>query len=355
MKNKLYSRFCIIVATLSISWAQQQYISPEDIKTEWGNYTTFQKQELVNFATFLYDEGFYERALLSYFQFLYKYPKDELEMAAYFQIAKCYESLENWGLAQNYYNRILEESPPGTLAANTAQYQLYYIMLTKEEYGAIIDSTKNTEDPYELVFRAYAHFELLEWKESRQAFKAAEALFDHAHYSKQIRPWYKAIKTAENAPLKEKTPALLSSLAPGGGFVYLKQTENAIGAMGASFLLYAAMLTMPSIVQKGGLSVMDNRQGMVPVSGDLVTKNGLFQSSLGYQIPNKISLESKRGAVFIPPVMIAIGLYAGSMWKAIHDIDESNRKLVRRFAGRVTTKLLIERFMDYNTPDFIIK
>ena len=56
---------------------------------------------------------FYERALLSYFQFLYKYPKDELEMAAYFQIAKCYESLESWGLAQNYYNRILEESPPG--------------------------------------------------------------------------------------------------------------------------------------------------------------------------------------------------------------------------------------------------
>jgi hypothetical protein len=53
--------------------------------------------------------------------------------------------------------------------------------------------------------------------------------------------------------------------------------------------------------------------------------------------------------------MIAIGLYAGSMWKAIHDIDESNRKLVRRFAGRVTSKLPIEGFMDYNTPDFIIK
>jgi len=100
---------------------------------------------------------------------------------------------------------------------------------------------------------------------------------------------------------------------------------------------------------------MDNRQGLVPVSGDLVTKNGLFQSSAGYQIPNKISLESKRGSIFIPPVMVAIGLYAGSMWKAIHDIDESNRKLVRRFAGRVTSKLPIEEFMDYNTPDFIIK
>ena len=46
---------------------------PEDIKNEWRNYTSFQKQELVNFATFLYDEGFYERALLTYFQYLYKY------------------------------------------------------------------------------------------------------------------------------------------------------------------------------------------------------------------------------------------------------------------------------------------
>ncbi|HCI15479.1 MAG TPA: hypothetical protein DE027_01460 [Candidatus Marinimicrobia bacterium] len=355
MKNKLQSIFYIIVLASSISWAQEQYISPEDIKTEWGNYTTFQKQELVNFATFLYNEGFYERALLSYFQFLYKYPKDELELAAYYQIAKCYEALESWELAQNYYNRILDESPPGSLAANAAQYQLYYIMLTQEEYAAIIDSTKNMEDPYVLIFRAYAHFELLEWTEARQAFKTAEALFGHAHYSKLIRPWYKVIKTAENAPLKERTPALLSSLAPGGGFVYLKQTENAIGAMGTSLLLYSAMLTMPSIVQKGGITVMDNRQGMVPVSGSLETKSGIFDSSFGYQIPNKISLDTKRGSVFIPPLLTALGLYTGSMWKSIHDIDASNRKLVRRFAGRVTMKLPVEKFMDYNGPDFIIK
>jgi len=57
----------------------------------------------------------------------------------------------------------------------------------------------------------------------------------------------------------------------------------------------------------------------------------------------------------IPPALIALGLYAGSMWKAVHDIDGSNRMLVKRFAGRVTSKLPIESFMDYNTPDFIIK
>ena len=225
----------------------------------------------------------------------------------------------------------------------------------KEEYEAIIDSTDSTDDPYELIFRAYAHFESLEFGEAQQAFQAAEALFDHNHYTRQIRPWYKAIDTARNAPLKEKTPALLSSLAPGGGFVYLKQTENAVGSIGASLLLYAAMFSMPTIAQKGGLSIAGNRQNIVPLSGDIVIKDGNFHSSQGYQIPSNLLLESKRGAAFIPPALIAIGLYAGSMWKAVHDIDESNRRLVQRYAGRVTTKLPIERFMDYGTPDFVIK
>ncbi|MDP6340092.1 MAG: hypothetical protein QF842_07235 [Candidatus Marinimicrobia bacterium] len=355
MKNKFQSKFPILFLVLSISWAQEQYISPEDIKSEWRNYTSFQKQELVNFATFLYNEGFYERALLSYFQFLYKHPKDELELAAYFQIGKCYESLENWDLARNYYLRILDEGPPQSVAASAARYQLYYISLMNEDYRAIIDSTENSDDPYELIFRAYAHFELLEMTEARQAFQAAEALFDHSHYTNQIKPWYKAIKTAESAPLKEKTPALLSSLAPGGGFIYLKQTENAVGSMGASFLLYTAIFTMPSLVQKGGVSVAGNRQSLVPLSGGLETKDGVFQSSPGYPIPDQLSLESKRGLMLVPPALFAMGLYAGSMWKAVHDIDESNRKLIRRFAGRVTVKLPIERFMDYNTPDFIIK
>ena len=112
---------------------------------------------------------------------------------------------------------------------------------------------------------------------------------------------------------------------------------------------------MPSLVQKGGVSVAGNRQSLVPLSGGLETKDGVFQSSPGYPIPDQLSLESKRGLMLVPPALFAMGLYAGSMWKAVHDIDESNRKLIRRFVGRVTVKLPIERFMDYNTPDFIIK
>lgn len=360
MKIKIQSSFALFFMALffmipNCTWAQKQYISPDDIKSEWKNHTSFQRQELVNFANFLYDEGFYERALISYFQYLYRYPKDELEMATYFQIGKCYELLESWDLAKNYYKRIIDENPSKSVSKNAAQYQLLYISLVNKKYEKVIDSTINSKDPYELIFRAYAHFELLEWTESKQAFKTAEVLFNHSHYSKQIRPWYKAIQAAQNAPLKERKSALLASIAPGGGFVYLKQTENAIGAISASLLLYAAMFSIPAISQKGGLRISENRQNVVPMSGDLVTKNSEFHSAVGYQMPYELTLKTSRRTALIPPALIALGLYAGSMWKAALDIDMSNRRLVKRYAGRVTTKLPIERFMDFNKPDFIIK
>ena len=66
MKLKLI----IVLLSLGFLSAQQRYLSPDDVKVEWQNYTSFQRQELVNFATFLYDEEFYDRALLVYFQFL---------------------------------------------------------------------------------------------------------------------------------------------------------------------------------------------------------------------------------------------------------------------------------------------
>ena len=347
---RLHSKILLLIILFSFTNAQEQYLSPDDVKNEWQDYTKFQREELVNFATFLYNEGFYERALLSYFQYLYKYPNDELQMATYFKIGKCYENMENWDLAKNYYNRILNESLVGGVARKAAKYQLYYIDLINKNYVSLIDSTKDSKDPYELIFRAYAHFHSLQWDKAQQAFKASEVIFNLNYYSKQIRPWYRAINTAKNAPLKERNTALHSSLAPGGGFLYLKQTENAIGTMSSSILLYTAMLTSVSLSQKGSVSIIGNRQKTSPISYNL------NEESLSYPVPGSLSLSSKRGAsIMAPPALIALGLYAASMWKTVYDIDGGNKKLVSRYAGNVSKKLPIERFMDFETPDFIIK
>ncbi|MEC7799579.1 MAG: hypothetical protein VX517_05950, partial [Candidatus Neomarinimicrobiota bacterium] len=58
------SKPIIFLFCINIAFSQQKYLSPDDIKAEWQNYTSFQRQELVNFANFLFDEQFYERALL---------------------------------------------------------------------------------------------------------------------------------------------------------------------------------------------------------------------------------------------------------------------------------------------------
>ena len=140
---------------------------------------------------------------------------------------------------------------------------------------------------------------------------------------------------------------------PGGGFLYLKQTENAIGTMSSSILLYTAMLTSGSLSQNGSISIVGNRQKTSPVSYNLDEN---FKKSLSYPIPNTLTLNSKRGAsAIVPPALIALGLYAGSIWKAVYDLEDANKKLVSRYAGNVSKKLPIERFMDFETPDFIIK
>ena len=185
MRSKFFplSLLFIVIFLPSYLFSQQQYLDVDDIKKEWKDFTSFQRQELINYTMFLYNEGFYERALLGYFQYLYKYPQDELESAAYYQIGKCYEKMENWDLAKNYYNRLINSSDVKSSDSNAAKYQILYINFKNRMFDEILLQTDQTKDPYQLIFRAYAHFEKLEWEDSKKAFQSAESIFDHGHYS----------------------------------------------------------------------------------------------------------------------------------------------------------------------------
>lgn len=353
MKIRKLAFVFILLTGLLVS--QESYQSVDQVKEEWEDYTTFQKQELVAFSNFLMSEGFYERALLGFFQFLYKYPQDSLEFAAYYQIAKSYEYMGNDDLAMNYYQRIIDEAPPESNAAEAADFQITYLTLKGGDYTGVLERTKGTDDPYDLVFQGYAYMQKLEWTAARQSFKAAEARFDHSHYTKLLRPLYKAINTAMNAPLKKRMPALLSALVPGGGHVYLKQYENALGSAFTSLLLYTAILTLPTVDQSGSLTYQSDRQRLIPVRGgySINGNSNLFHG--GYRIPDELSLKTKRGKLLVAPSMIAIGLYVGSIWKTVHDVDSANRRMVERYMGRVADKLSVERFMEYTEPEFVLK
>ena len=353
-RNK-FKYFLAVFLVFNSILAQQNYLDVNDIKEEWKDFTTFQRRELVGYTTFLYNEGFYERALLAYFQYLYKYPEDDLELATYYQIAKCYEKLDNWDLAKNYYNRIIQETLPGSSYSNAAKYQIHYVNLVNEKYDEIIENTAETTDPYEMIFRGYAHFENLEWKKAKQSFQAAEVKFDHNHYSKLIKAWYRAIKSAENAPLKKRTPALLSSLFPGGGFIYLDQKKNAVGLISSTVLLYSATFSILSENKKGDILLATNRQSNIPLDSGFELIGNNPSVSKDYLIPQSMSISKRNLSAIAPPVALAIGLQIASGWKSVKDIDNANKKLVKKFTKRVRSKLDINRFMDYPFPEFVIK
>ncbi len=340
--------------TVTVMFGQVKYRSVDEVREEWQDYTSFQKQELVSFSNFLFSEGFYERALLGYFQYLYKYPGDPLEFAAYYKIAQSYEFMGKPDLALNYYQRIIDKAEPNSYEAQAADYKITYLSLKANDFENVLNRTAGSEDPYDMVFRGYVHMHQLEWIPARQSFKSAEAAFDHRHYSKLIRPMYKAINKAINAPLKKRMPALLSSLVPGGGHVYLRQFENAVGSAASSLLLYTALLTLPKVTQSGNLEFEEITQKSLPLN-NTHGLSGSASTTGTYSMPNPLSLKLARRKLLVPPAMLALGLYAGSIWKTIHDIDTANRKLVERFIGKVSDRLPVDRFMDFTEPEFILR
>ena len=68
----------IILLLICFISAQENYRSVEQIETEWGEHTTYQRDEMLSFCDFLFNEEYYERCLISCFQFLYRLPDDPL-------------------------------------------------------------------------------------------------------------------------------------------------------------------------------------------------------------------------------------------------------------------------------------
>ena len=345
----------ILLIFIAQTFSQQKYLSKEDIKNEWNEYTSFQKSELINHSNLLFNEGKYEDALLNYFQIVYLYPNDQLINAAYFKIAKCYEMLNSWDLSINYYQKIISSSESGSVNYLSSNYQRLYSLFKIGQFEDIIKSPNEDNDPYILVFKAYAFFSMLDFENAMLTFKSAEAAFDHRYYSNIIKPFYRVIETVENAPIKEKSMALVTSLFPGGGFLYLDQKESAIGSIVTSSLIFSVLVNSNNISQKGSIPFSSNFQEMIPLSNDLSSNKLSFDNSIGYDLPNDVKLEEKYTSVLIPPLVVAGLIYFGSMWKSVIKLEESNNILLQRYAKRVIVKLPLEDFMDYEIPYFAIK
>ncbi len=329
------------------------YRSVEDVQEEWTGYTSFQKEEMISFCDFLFKEGHYERCLLSSFQLLYKFPDDPVIPAVNYYIARCYEEMGNFELAHKYYQKVIKADDRGSVTYKAAQYRNHYTSLISDDLDKLLKDTQNTEDPYLLTFRGYAHIKRLDWKEARTSFISAQKAFGHPHYDELMTPIYQTIENVSLVPRHNKYLVFLSSaLFPGGGQFLLKEWNKGQGILSSVglMMLIGNWAKVEQLVGKN--RVIDSESSSIPLYKDMDINHQLKKKD---KVPAHLSLSHASIRYLIPPLIIGTGVFISSSLKSFNDTDKKNKKLVEYYVSDRVSNTPPERFLDFPEPPLIIR
>ena len=340
----------ILIFQICFLFGQENYHSVDDIKNEWGEYTNYQRDEMLSFIDFLFNEGYYERCLVSSFQFLYKLPDDPKKPAILYLIARSYEGMKNYALARRYYNRVMNIEPETSIAFKASKYRETYSYLMEGDNKSVLINTGGSDDPYDLTMRAYSYFQSLQWEDARASFISAEEKFNHRHYSKLMVPIYQVIENVSNVQQHSHAKVALSGiLFPGGGQLFLKDRKNGQGILFTSLLLYI-MYSLGSSSELNGKVQFDSSPGIVmPIYKGV---NSGFSLSDG-NLTKSISAKSALIKYTIPPIVFGIVLHITSLVKSFSDTKEKNQSLIQYYALESIQLVSPQRFLDFQEPTII--
>ena len=349
MRRLYMSMVLILICFLS---AQENYRSVEQIETEWSDHTNYQRDEMLSFCDFLFNEGYYERCLVSSFQFLYRIPDDPSKPSILYLIAKSYEKMGNYSLARRYYNRVMQIEEETSIAYKASKYREIYSFLMEGNSNAVLKNTEGSKDPYILTLRGYSYLQSLKWEEARTLFVSAEERFDSRHYSKLMIPLYQTIENVSNVRQHSHAKVAIGGmLLPGGGQFVLKDKQNGQGILATSLLLYG-MYNLGSSNEIGGTVHFDKSPGnVVPVYKGISSGFKLSEGRLTKPISSKSSLLKYT----IPPLAIGAILHISSMLKSFKDTKEKNKSLIRYYALESIESISPKRFLDFEEPSIIDK
>jgi tetratricopeptide (TPR) repeat protein len=293
----------LIFALLQSAKGQKEYHSVEEIEREWEEYTSFQRDELLSFCDFLFQEEYYERTILACFRYTFLYPEDEIIPLVYYKIARSYEEMGNIGLAEEYFQQVQSMVLPNSLEYRAADYRLTFLSLQKGDYLAVHEALSNDSlDPYFIVFDGYANFMELKWAEAKEDFQLCQQRFKTQKYDRLLKRLIRGCEDASDLPVKNRSLAGILSVLPGGGRVYLGDWIPATGTFIASVGL--------------GLRLMD--------------VNWRFFAFGGF-----------------------IAVYGGSIWGSISDVDFANRQTIVKYAKWLDRRFGPENFLDFPEPDIL--
>ncbi len=337
----------ILILSLTVIFCQTLPRSEYEIIKEWEDYTDFQREELLSFCDFLFENGYHDRAQINLFKYLYKYPDPAFESVIYYYIARSYEEKEKHDLAIEYYSRITEKGDSTALVYQSATYRSIYVHLLNKNYDKVLLETEMSNDPYHLVFRGYAFLHTQKWNEAKKSFKGAEQQFDHKHYTKLLKPLYRSIQSIKILPKKDKTLAVGLSILPGAGQSYLKQWDEVLGIMGTTALLY--LFTSDNKSKKSTFSYQSHT--LIPYSNSIVNTSQGWKPSLGNRLPVTVKTESTSQSYIVPPIVIGLGVYIGSILKTFEDIDEINHQSEIDYIDGQIKKYPVSKFLDFYEPE----
>lgn len=345
----------IIIVILSFALAQQSsYRNKDDIKGEWEDYTSYQRDEMVSFCDFLFKEQYYERCLLTSFQFLYRFPNDPIESVVLYHIARCYEEMGNYELSQKFYRRVQNVSEFNSVTFKASQNREHFVLLKDKQLTSILNIDDDGKNPYTLLYKGYASLELLSLVEARQYFIEAEKQFNHPHYSKLLAPIYQTIENIQDVSQYNKLWVWLSGVAmPGGGHLLLKEWFDGHGIL-LSALSMVMMNRIGDIpIQLSSILAFDSPKRILPIVANF--EGEAYELKANDALPKEIGLVNSDLKYTIPPLVFALGIYGGSIWQANKSTAYKNKGLMQRFIHEEIASYGVSQFIDFDEPTFLEK
>ena len=345
LKSILY-----LFLVLSMSFSQQAYRSADQIELEWEGYTKFQRDEMASFCDFLFNEGYYERCLISSFQFLYRLPDDPVKPALLHLIARSYEEMGNYFLARRYYNRVVDIESSNSIAYKSAKYREIYCYLMEGDIESVKLKTDTTKDPYFLTLRGYSYLRSLDWEKARTVFISAEEKFKDKHYSKLMIPLYQAIENVSGIRKHSKFKVAMSGLfLPGGGQLALKDKKNAQGILISALSFYSVYNSSRNSSSAGDVRFSRPSSTLLPIHEGVDESFNLAGGALS----KPISAKSELVKYTLPPIIFGSALYVSSFVKSFIDTKEKNKNLVQYYANDKIALIPPQLFMDFEEPSVV--
>ena len=352
---RTYFKQIIIIFLVAQAFAQKDvYRNVDAIEKEWKGYTSYQKEEALSFCDFLFKEGHYERCLLNAFQVLYKFPNDDIVSVLNYYIGRCYEEMNNYKLANIYYEKVIKKESKDNQSYKAAFYRNIYVKLMMDDVDEVLKETDSSvNDPYLLTFKGYAYLKKKNWDEARTTFISAQSNFSHPHYDNLITPLFKTIEEVYAVPKHNRYLIfMMSTLFPGAGQFMLGDKTKGQGILSSVglMMLISSWTTVQSLV--GSSRAVDDISLTVPVFKNYTTNKSLSKKDM---IPDKIYTSSSSTKYLIPPFLIGSSIFVASAYKSFKDTKLKNEELINIYIKKQLEKNSASRFLDFSEPQLIYK